>query len=59
MVNDLALDWVGRRLYIAQVVDTTLAIRVLALDNREVDVLLNKDVPSDTMVKTTLSPYTG
>ena len=59
MANDLALDWVGRRLYIAQIQNNIVSIRVLALDNIEMEELVNTSVPSNAMVKITLSPYTG
>ena len=59
MVSDLALDWVSRRLYIAQIQSTNLVIQALALDNVEMNGIVNKDVASNTMVKITLSPYTG
>ena len=59
MANDLALDWVGRRLYIAQIQNNIVSIRVLALDNIEMEELVNKSVPSNATVKITLSPYTG
>ena len=61
MVSSLALDWVGRRLYIAQIPDTTLIIQVLALDNPTAGLkeVVTQAVPSGATVKTTLSPYTG
>ena len=61
MVSSLALDWVGRRLYITQISDTTLIIQALALDNptAELEEVISQAVPSGVMVKTTLSPYTG
>ena len=59
MVSDLALDWVGRRLYIAQIQSTNLVIQALALDNVEMNEIVTKVVASNTMVKITLSPYTG
>ena len=59
MISDLALDWVGRRIYIAQIQNTNLVIRALALDSVEMNEIVSKPVPSDTMVKITLSPYAG
>ena len=60
MVSSLALDWVGRRLYITQIQDTTLIIQVLALDNpTALDEVVRQNVASGVTVKTTLSPYTG
>ena len=59
MVSSLALDWVGRRLYIAQIQNTNLVIQALALDNVEMNEIVTKVVASNTMVKITLSPYTG
>ena len=60
MVNDLALDWVGRRLYIALIENNNVSIRVLALDNSiTTEELVNRVVLSNAMVKITLSPYTG
>ena len=64
MVSDLALDWVGRRLYIVQIGDTNLTIQALALDmvlsdQAELYEIERRVVQSNTMVKITLSPYTG
>ena len=60
MVTSLALDWVGRRLYIAQVQNTNLNIRVVTLDNLEdMDNVVNSSVSNDAVVKITLSPYIG
>ena len=60
MVSSLALDWVGRRLYIAQIQSATLNIQVLALDNPVVpDEIVTRSVSGDTMVKITLSPFAG
>ena len=61
MVSSLALDWVGRRLYITRIPDTTLIIQVLALDNPTagLEEVVIQTVPSGVTVKTTLSPYTG
>ena len=60
MVSSLALDWVGHRLYITQIQDTTLIIQPLALDNpTALDEVVRQDVASGVTVKTTLSPYTG
>ena len=59
MVSGLALDWVGRRLYVAQIQSTNLVIQALALDNVEMNEIVTKVVASNTMVKITLSPYTG
>ena len=60
MASSLALDWVGRRLYIAQIQNTNLIIQALTLDNlAELVEVVNKTVSSGTMVKITLSPYAG
>ena len=59
MVGDLAFDWVGRRLYITQILNGNLVIQVLVLDSVEMNEIVNNAVPSDTMVKITLSPYAG
>ena len=60
MVSSLTLDWVGRRLYITQIQDTTLIIQALALDNpTALDEVVRQNVSSGVTVKTTLSPYTG
>ena len=60
MVSSLTLDWVGRRLYITQIQDTTSIIQALALDNpTALDEVVRQNVASGVTVKTTLSPYTG
>ena len=60
MVSSLALDWVGRRLYITLIQHTTLIIQALALDNpTALDEVVRQNVSSGVTVKTTLSPYTG
>ena len=60
MISSLALDWVGRHLYIAQIQDTSLIIQALPLDNpTKLDEVVRQLVPSDMTVKTTLSPYAG
>ena len=60
MVSSLALDWVGRQLYITQIQDTTLIIQALALDNpTALAEIVRQNVASGVTVKTTLSPYTG
>ena len=64
MVSDLALDWVGRRLYIVQIGGTDLTIQALALDmvlndQAELYEIKRTVVQSNATVKITLSPYTG
>ena len=54
MVSSLALDWVGRQLYITQISDTTLIIRALVLDNPTagLEEVVRQAVPSGVTVKT-------
>ena len=58
MVRGLALDWVGHRLYIAQVQSSNLIIQ--AWDDRaELDEVTSMAISTPSEVQITLSPYTG
>jgi len=59
-VDHVALDWVGRRLYLTYLDSSSINISVVPLDNRMSSrEILRMSVSGFDMVDITLSPYAG